>query len=241
MPHSPFSPPPTNRETFKDLLVFEERLKQNAERLQRQRIKYEAFLVTIIVASLLLAYKTFIAISPYKLIHYLYVALFLVSITTLILFFATGMYTDQIAYAYKFIPQTNRALRPFNMFLITPSTASSLTRASSSGRVGRGPLWLLMGLPFKQLFQRRPPAAPSVAGRPPRTPRATCSPPTPRMRRSTSQISTLGARSSSPPPSARPSSTSINCIEISGKSARKNASLLLTPLHCCLVLAHPST
>ncbi|PLW21438.1 hypothetical protein PCANC_13633 [Puccinia coronata f. sp. avenae] len=170
MPHSPFSPPPTNRETFKDLLVFEERLKQNAERLQRQRIKYEAFLVTIIVASLLLAYKTFIAISPYKLIHYLYVALFLVSITTLILFFATGMYTDQIAYAYKFIPQTNRALRPFNMFLITPSTASSLTRASSSGRVGRGPLWLLMGLPFKQLFQRRPPAAPSVAGRPPTDP-----------------------------------------------------------------------
>jgi hypothetical protein len=39
--HQPFSPPPANRETYKDLLVFEERLKQNAERLQRQRIKYE--------------------------------------------------------------------------------------------------------------------------------------------------------------------------------------------------------
>lgn len=85
-------------------------------------MKYEAFLVTIISASLILAYKSFIAISPYKLIHYLYVGLLLVSITTIILFFATGMYTDQIAYAYKFIPQTNRALRPFNMFLITPAT-----------------------------------------------------------------------------------------------------------------------
>ncbi|KNZ46616.1 uncharacterized protein VP01_711g7 [Puccinia sorghi] len=161
-----FCPPPATRETFKDLLVFEERLKQNAERLQRQRIKYEAFLVTIIAASLLLAYKTFIAISPYKLIHYLYVALFLVSITTLILFFATGMYTDQIAYAYKFIPQTNRALRPFNMFLITPSTAtSSMTRSSSVASgcslVGRLPL---VPRPIKQLFRPSPPsslAAPS--------------------------------------------------------------------------------
>ncbi|KAA1095315.1 hypothetical protein PGT21_020098 [Puccinia graminis f. sp. tritici] len=170
--HQPFSPPPANRETYKDLLVFEERLKQNAERLQRQRIKYEAFLVTIIASSLLLAYKTFIAISPYKLIHYLYVALFLVSITTLILFFATGMYTDQIAYAYKFIPQTNRALRPFNMFLITPSTASSITRTNQSsggGRIGsvlsRLSIGLivegLLGTMFRQLFQRprRPPTA----------------------------------------------------------------------------------
>ncbi|OAV86756.1 hypothetical protein PTTG_02868 [Puccinia triticina 1-1 BBBD Race 1] len=174
--HQTFSPPPANRETYRDLLVFEERLKQNAERLQRQRIKYEAFLVTIIAASLLLAYKTFIVISPYKLIHYLYVALFLVSITTLILFFATGMYTDQIAYAYKFIPQTNRALRPFNMFLITPSTARSLTRTNQSGSVwsllGRVSLGLLidglLGKPFKQLFRRRP--GPSALARPANAP-----------------------------------------------------------------------
>ncbi|MBW0524613.1 hypothetical protein O181_064328 [Austropuccinia psidii MF-1] len=112
--------PPANRQTFKDILVFEERLKQNSQRLQRQRLKYEAFLLTILIVSFILAYKTFISISPYKLIHYLYLALFLVSVTTLILFFVTGMYTDQIAYAYKFIPQTNRALRPFNMFLATP-------------------------------------------------------------------------------------------------------------------------
>lgn len=31
----------SNRETFKDLLIFEERLKQNAERLQSQRKKYQ--------------------------------------------------------------------------------------------------------------------------------------------------------------------------------------------------------
>ncbi|KAH9809050.1 Spo7-like protein-domain-containing protein [Melampsora americana] len=118
--------PLNNKETFKDLLVFEERLKQNSERLQRQRIKYEAFLFSLIIVTILLAYKSFVAVSPYKLFHYSYVGLLLVAITTLILFFATGMYTDQIAYAYKFIPQTNRALRPFNMFLNTPPTSSPL-------------------------------------------------------------------------------------------------------------------
>ncbi|EGG06023.1 uncharacterized protein MELLADRAFT_116661 [Melampsora larici-populina 98AG31] len=123
---SPFLPPPANKETFKDLLIFEERLKQNSERLQRQRIKYEAFLFSLIIVTFLLAYKSFVAVSPYKVFHYSYVGLLLVAITTLILFFATGMYTDQIAYAYKFIPQTNRALRPFNMFLNTPPTSSPL-------------------------------------------------------------------------------------------------------------------
>ncbi|KAG0147742.1 hypothetical protein CROQUDRAFT_655734 [Cronartium quercuum f. sp. fusiforme G11] len=112
--------PPANKDTFKDLLIFEERLKQNSERLQRQRIKYEAFLLSLIMVTIILAYKSFLAVSPYKVFHYLYVGLLLVAITTLILFFVTGMYTDTIAYAYKFIPQTNRALRPFNMFLNAP-------------------------------------------------------------------------------------------------------------------------
>lgn len=33
--------PSASRESYKDLLIFEERLKQNAERLQAQRQKYE--------------------------------------------------------------------------------------------------------------------------------------------------------------------------------------------------------
>lgn len=33
--------PPANVGSYRDLLIFEERLKQNAERLQKQRRKYE--------------------------------------------------------------------------------------------------------------------------------------------------------------------------------------------------------
>ncbi|GAA6011959.1 hypothetical protein JCM11491_000117 [Sporobolomyces phaffii] len=114
----PFHPPAT-RESFKDLLIFEERLKQNAERLQKQRRKYQGFLMSLIAVILYLAYLVLVQPSIYSLVHYSNVACLLVAATTLVLFFATGMYTDKIAYAYKFVPQANRALRPFNIYLNT--------------------------------------------------------------------------------------------------------------------------
>jgi hypothetical protein len=40
----PFGPPPT-KETFRDILIFEERLKQNAEILGKQRRRYEGKLL----------------------------------------------------------------------------------------------------------------------------------------------------------------------------------------------------
>ncbi|GAA5925818.1 uncharacterized protein JCM15063_005128 [Sporobolomyces koalae] len=111
--------PPASRESYKDLLIFEERLKQNAERLQKQRRKYQGFLVSLVAVIAYLAYFVLLQPSIYSLVHYSNVACLLVAATTLVLFFATGMYSDKIAYAYRFVPQANRALRPFNIYLNT--------------------------------------------------------------------------------------------------------------------------
>ncbi|GAA6064474.1 hypothetical protein JCM10212_001823 [Sporobolomyces blumeae] len=111
--------PPSNRESYKDLLIFEERLKQNAERLQKQRRKYQGFLFSLTSVIVYLAYLVFVQPSIYSLVHYSNVACLLVAATTLVLFFVTGMYSEKIAYAYKFVPQANRALRPFNIYLNT--------------------------------------------------------------------------------------------------------------------------
>ncbi|BGP24816.1 hypothetical protein JCM10295v2_003736 [Rhodotorula toruloides] len=111
--------PSATRESFKDLLIFEERLKQNAERLQKQRRKYEAFLFSLVGVIVYLGYGVFVLPSIYSLVHYGNIAMLLVAVTTLILFFATGMYSEKIAYAHKFVPQANRALRPFNIYLNT--------------------------------------------------------------------------------------------------------------------------
>lgn len=44
---------------------------------------------------------TYSSLSQYILVQYFYVGLLLIGVTTLVLFFATGMYTEKIAYAHK--------------------------------------------------------------------------------------------------------------------------------------------
>ncbi|PFH49554.1 hypothetical protein AMATHDRAFT_62854 [Amanita thiersii Skay4041] len=48
---------------------------------------------------------------------YIASGLLFVAITTLVLFFASGMYTEKIAYANRYVPHVNRSLRSFNMYL----------------------------------------------------------------------------------------------------------------------------
>ncbi|KAK4056682.1 hypothetical protein OIO90_002234 [Microbotryomycetes sp. JL221] len=92
-------------------------------RLQKQRRKYEgmsgSFLIALIVLIAYLSYTVWILPSIYSLVHYANVTILLISVVTLVLFFATGLYSEKIAYAYKFVPQANRAMRPFNIYLNT--------------------------------------------------------------------------------------------------------------------------
>ncbi|KAJ7230845.1 hypothetical protein B0H12DRAFT_1147274 [Mycena haematopus] len=127
--------------TYRDLLLFEERLKTTAVSLQRRKSRYQLFLfqLLLVIAFLLLEVLlppdvSLIAI-PCKLalqrllpdiyteetevhIHpYFSTGMLFVSVTTLALFFASGTYSDKIAYAHKYVPHANRALRSFNMYL----------------------------------------------------------------------------------------------------------------------------
>jgi hypothetical protein len=81
--------------------------------------------------------------AKYTLGHYVYSALLLIATTTLVLFFATGMYSEKIVRAYKsvtsdllccqlmalrrFVPQANRSLRPLNMHLNTRTSSGAFS------------------------------------------------------------------------------------------------------------------
>lgn len=74
------------------------------------------------------------ALTKNWLLHYLRIGLLMVSCTMLFLFFASGIYSDRITAANKyvapslrFIPQANRSLRTFNMYL-NMRTVSQLPR-----------------------------------------------------------------------------------------------------------------
>ncbi|KAG9066964.1 hypothetical protein KI688_012876 [Linnemannia hyalina] len=73
--------------TYRDLLIFEERLKLNMFRLKKRQQKYEAFLGSIVVAIAYCAFSTFYQPSQ----------------------------TYYILALHKFVPQCNRVLRIFNM------------------------------------------------------------------------------------------------------------------------------
>ncbi|KAH9915151.1 uncharacterized protein BXZ73DRAFT_92658 [Epithele typhae] len=133
--------PPNDGATYRDLLLFEERLKTNAMSLTRRKRRYQLFLLQLllIIAFLLceVGLQTNLLGVPYKwLLHralpdlypadaavrvhpYFASGLLFVSVTTLVLFFASGMYAEKIGYANRYVPQANRALRNFNMHLNT--------------------------------------------------------------------------------------------------------------------------
>ncbi|KAK7042201.1 sporulation-specific protein spo7 [Favolaschia claudopus] len=127
--------------TYRDLLLFEERLKTTAASLQARKSRYQLFLfqlllvIAFLLVEVLLPPDISLIAIPCKLvlqrllpdiyteetevyIHpYFSTGLLFVSVTTLALFFASGTYADKIAYANKYVPHANRALRSFNMYL----------------------------------------------------------------------------------------------------------------------------
>ncbi|KAG0030125.1 hypothetical protein BGZ82_007577 [Podila clonocystis] len=101
--------------TYRDLLIFEERLKLNMFRLKKRQQKYEAFLGTLILIIAYCAFGTFYQPSQTYIYYTLHKFFLLVSCTTMFLFFATGMYSEKLGYSSKFVPQCNRVLRIYNM------------------------------------------------------------------------------------------------------------------------------
>ncbi|WVQ95760.1 hypothetical protein IAU59_002859 [Kwoniella sp. CBS 9459] len=117
-PH-PLAPyhPPADTATYRDLLLFEERLKSNAEMLRRRRQRYNIFLWSFVTSLFTMGYRLLMQppTSPLKLraLQASVAVLFI----TLALFFASGMYQEKIRYAHSYINHSNKALRPLNMHL----------------------------------------------------------------------------------------------------------------------------
>ncbi|KAG2227810.1 hypothetical protein INT45_002048, partial [Circinella minor] len=86
--------------TYRDLVIFEERLRGNMTRLQRRKRKYEAKLVVFLIDFI---------------IHLLNTTALLVAAGSLVFIYRSGIYSEKIVFAGEFIPHCNRALRSFNL------------------------------------------------------------------------------------------------------------------------------
>ncbi|EPT01201.1 hypothetical protein FOMPIDRAFT_1120828 [Fomitopsis schrenkii] len=125
--------------TYRDLLLFENRLKTNVLSLNRRKHRYQLFLAQLLIIIAFLSSEVLLQTNllsiPYMLLlrnvlpevygevrdvsisPYFTTGLLLVSVMTLVLFFASGMYSEKIGYANRYVPHVNRALRNLNMYL----------------------------------------------------------------------------------------------------------------------------
>ncbi|KAI7857431.1 Spo7-like protein-domain-containing protein [Circinella umbellata] len=101
--------------TYRDLVIFEERLRGNMTRLQRRKRKYEALLTGIIILLVYFFYVVFLAPSKDFIIHLLNTTALLVAAGSLVFIYRSGIYSEKIVFAGEFIPHCNRALRSFNL------------------------------------------------------------------------------------------------------------------------------
>ncbi|KAK7449294.1 hypothetical protein VKT23_013437 [Stygiomarasmius scandens] len=213
--------PPYDAATYRDLLLFEERLKSNAASLQKRKKRYQLFLFQLLAIIAFLLYEVLappqssILAIPYTLllsnllpeiygpgtgyglgywsgwisssvdeedvagnldyydgdlipVHpYLTSGLLFVSVTTLVLFFASGMYSEKIGYANKYVPHANKALRSFNMYL-------NVRKPPLRSKFYWNPISFFFPRPDEHYNQRTPSSGPpSRPGSPQRTSRST--------------------------------------------------------------------
>ncbi|KDQ11167.1 hypothetical protein BOTBODRAFT_114838 [Botryobasidium botryosum FD-172 SS1] len=119
--------PPSDQATYRDLLLFEERLKTNAARLRRRKGRYQVFLTNLVLVIIVLSSDFVLNTSflslPFKLIlkhlpptvvppslhenfvlhPYVTPGILLVAVTTLVLFYASGLYAEKIGYANRYV------------------------------------------------------------------------------------------------------------------------------------------
>ncbi|TCD69774.1 hypothetical protein EIP91_006310 [Steccherinum ochraceum] len=187
--------PATDSHTYRDLLYFEERLKTNAALLNRRKHRYQLFLTQLLLIISFLLSEVFLQTgflevpcrytmqfvvperyrkdAEWEVHRYLAVGLLCVSVTTLGLFFMSGMYSEKIAYANRYVPHANRALRNFNMYL----------------NVRQPPLRSKLPFnPFSFLFPRTTPSTPTLSPAPSPTRRRSPSPSRPSKRSSSVPI-----------------------------------------------------
>ncbi|CCG82692.1 Sporulation-specific protein spo7 [Taphrina deformans PYCC 5710] len=103
---------------FVDLLIFEESFRQEYLRLKSIKRKYTFLFVCLVVWNIYFLYVVWQGTTRYHYLSFLYRVCLLAGLSTLLLFYLSGLYHDTLVQPRKFIPQANRALRHYNVKLV---------------------------------------------------------------------------------------------------------------------------
>ncbi|WBW72190.1 serine/threonine protein phosphatase (Nem1-Spo7 complex) regulatory subunit [Schizosaccharomyces osmophilus] len=116
---SPFVP--NTLAVYHNLLILEASFRKTYLQLCSRRRKYLAFYISMLTWNIYFSYRVFFRVSLYSLIDLIYKLCLLSGIVTMLLFYVLGLYRSSIAYPSRYVQQTNKALRLFNIRLVITS------------------------------------------------------------------------------------------------------------------------
>ncbi|KAK9371089.1 Sporulation/nuclear morphology [Lipomyces kononenkoae] len=119
--------PSSPTQIYRNMLVLEESLRSQYIALRVRRYKYTLFCGLLVLWTVYFYYGVFIWCSVYAYVHLFHKLCLMIGIVTLSLFYLSGLYSKTMVYPRKFLSNTNKGLRQFNLKLV--STHSSTSKA----------------------------------------------------------------------------------------------------------------
>lgn len=117
IPLPPSPTPQTPSEVYSNLLILEESLRQQYVHLRNTQRKYSTFYFVLVSLTVYFVYTQLVP-SLYSYVLFFHRFCLIATLATLGLFHLSGMYTKKLVYPRKFLYNSNRGLRAFNVKLV---------------------------------------------------------------------------------------------------------------------------
>ncbi|KAJ8102313.1 Spo7-like protein-domain-containing protein [Lipomyces tetrasporus] len=129
--------PSSPTQIYRNMLILEESLRSQYITLRVRRYKYTLFCALLVTWTVYFYYGVFIWYSVYAYVHLIHKLCLMIGVVTLSLFYLSGLYSKTMVFPRRFISNSNKGLRQFNLKLVSTHSSSSkaLLAAATRGDV----------------------------------------------------------------------------------------------------------
>ncbi|KAK9477554.1 Spo7-like protein-domain-containing protein [Lipomyces japonicus] len=120
--------PSSPAQIYRNMLILEESLRNQYVTLRARRWKYTFFSGLLLLWTGYFYYGVFVWYSVYSYVHLFHKFCLMMGAVTIALYYFSGLYDKTIMYPRKFLSNTNKGLRQFNLKLV--STHASTSKAA---------------------------------------------------------------------------------------------------------------
>ncbi|KAK9469782.1 Sporulation/nuclear morphology [Lipomyces arxii] len=117
--------PSSPTQIYRNMLILEESLRSQYITLRFRRYRYTLFCAFFVLWTAYFYYGVFICYSMYSYVHLIHRLCLMIGIITLSLFYLSGLYSKTMVYPRKFLLNTNKGLRQFNLKLVSTQSSAS--------------------------------------------------------------------------------------------------------------------